>query len=76
VSQAQTAYGDFKVIGTGADAGISFEFLAIQPLLTPGLSTTFSFISCTVPADEVCSDGAAQAFVQTRVQRAWLSSSI
>lgn len=60
VSQAQTAYGDYKVVGTGADAGISFEFLTTQPLLTPGLLTTFSFISCTVPADETCSDGAAQ----------------
>ena len=26
VSQAQTNYGDFKVVGTGADAGISLKF--------------------------------------------------
>ena len=50
VSQAQTSYGDYKVVGTGADAGISFEFLATQPLLTPGLQTAFAFISCAVPA--------------------------
>ena len=60
VSHAQTVYGDFKVVGTGADAGISFEFLATQPLLTPGLSTDFSFVSCTVPSGEICTSGAAQ----------------
>jgi hypothetical protein len=57
VSQAQ-AYGDFKVVGTGADAGISFEFLANQPLLTPGLQPIFSFVSCTVPAGETCNQAA------------------
>jgi hypothetical protein len=60
VSQAQNALFDFKVIGTGADAGISFEFLSTQPLLTPGLQTTFSFISCTVPSGETCVDGVDQ----------------
>ena len=54
VLQAQTNYGDFKVVGTGADAGISFEILASVPPLTTGLSTTFSFVNCTVPAGESC----------------------
>src|SRR5262245_9258833 len=53
-------YGDFKVVGTGADAGISFEFLAVTPLLTPGLATTLSFVNCTVPAGETCGTGTAQ----------------
>src|SRR5262245_52455168 len=53
-------YGDFKVVGTGADAGISFEFLAVVPLLTPGLATTFSFVNCTVPAGEPWGTGSAQ----------------
>jgi hypothetical protein len=54
VSQAQTVFGDFKVVGTGADAGISFEFLANQSPLTQGLLAIFSFVSCTVPAGESC----------------------
>lgn len=57
VSQAQI-YADFKVVGTGADAGISFELLANQPLLTPGLQPIFSFVSCTVPAGEICNQAA------------------
>ena len=57
VSQAQN-YGDFKVVGTGADAGISFELLANQPLLTPGLQPIFSFVNCTVPAGESCNQAA------------------
>ena len=40
--------------GTGADAGISFQFDSPVPLNTPGLLTTFSFNSCTVPAGETC----------------------
>ena len=55
VSQAEDPYFDFKVIGTGADAGISFEFLATQPLLTGGLLTSSAIISCTVPVGETCS---------------------
>jgi hypothetical protein len=57
VLQAQT-YGDFKVVGTAADAGISFEFLATQPLLTPGLQPVFSLVNCTVPAGESCNQAA------------------
>jgi len=59
VSHAQS-YGDFKVVGTGADAGISFEFLTTVPLLTPGLQQTFNIASCTVPAGEDCSPGEGQ----------------
>src|SRR5262245_49718839 len=56
-----TTYGDFKVVGAGAEAGISFEFLAVAPLLTgPGLLTTFAFVNCTVPAGETCGTGSAQ----------------
>jgi len=40
--------------GTGSDAGISFQFVSPVPLNTPGLLTTFSFNSCTVPAGETC----------------------
>src|SRR6202012_123195 len=57
VLQAQT-YGDFKVVGTAADAGICFEFLATQPLLTPGLQPVFSLVNCTVPAGESCNQAA------------------
>jgi hypothetical protein len=60
VSQAQNAYGDFKVVGTGADAGLSFEFLASVPPLTLGLQTTFSVVNCTVPPGEICGIGTAQ----------------
>jgi Bacterial Ig-like domain (group 3) len=55
VAQAQN-YGDFNVIGSGADADISFEFLANSPLMTPGLLTTYSFVSCTVPSGETCAE--------------------
>ena len=58
VSQAQNVYGDYKVVGTGADAGISFEILATVPPLTQGLQPTFSFVSCTVPAGESCNQAA------------------
>jgi hypothetical protein len=51
---APAYYGDFKVVGTGADAGISFEFLAVAPPLTPSLTATFAFVNCTVPAGETC----------------------
>lgn len=60
VLQAQTVYGDYKVLGTGADAGVSFEFLASVPPLTPGLSTTFDLIACTVPSGEDCGTGVGQ----------------
>jgi hypothetical protein len=60
VSEAQTVYGDYRVVGTGSDAGLSFEFLTTQPLLTPGLSTTFSFVNCTAPSGETCGTGTAQ----------------
>jgi hypothetical protein len=59
VSHAQT-YDDFKVVGTGADAGISFEFPSTVPPLTPGLQQTFNITSCTVPAGEDCSVGESQ----------------
>jgi hypothetical protein len=60
VSQAQN-YADYKVVGTGADAGVSFELLATQPPTTPGLTPTFGLIHCMVPSGEDCSAGAAQA---------------
>jgi hypothetical protein len=48
------------LIGTGADSGISFELLG-QDLAAPNLHPTFSFISCTVPAGESCSQAAYDA---------------
>src|SRR6185312_7735446 len=53
-------YGDFKIVGTGRRYGISFEFLASAPLLTPGLTPTFELVSCTVPSGEDCSAGTGQ----------------
>lgn len=39
--------------GTGADSGVSFQF-GSGPLNTPGLQTSFSFISCNPPSGQSC----------------------
>ena len=64
VLHAQT-YGDFTVVGTGADAGISFEFPSTVPPLTTGLQQTFNITSCTVPSGEDCSPGEGQVGYST-----------
>jgi uncharacterized protein (TIGR03437 family) len=46
------------LIGTGSDAGIAFQFVTPVPLTSSstGLTTVFTFISCTLPAGESCID--------------------
>lgn len=75
VARAQT-FADYKVVD--ADAGISFEFLATQPLLTTtGFPAAVSLVNCMVPSGETCSQvdyspsGGQIRLVTSLINRTW-----
>ena len=75
VARAQT-FADYKVVD--ADAGISFEFLATQPLLTTtGFPAAVSIVNCMVPSGETCSQvdyspsGGQIRLVTSLINRTW-----